>query len=209
MRSALRGINGVQKVELSAFSDIYTLTFGSGAKLDEKTIQDVFKGCAYNGRKVVIEQDRKAIADFIGTRPLPASPDENPTTPGKVTLGKRLFFDARLSAHGKMSCATCHRPEYGFANPDKIAPKGFDGTQIPRNVPTIINAGYSRSLFLDGRAKTLEEQALGPIQHPAEMGSKPDELVHRLADVPEYSNAFQQEFNGPMTVERIAQAIAA
>jgi cytochrome c peroxidase len=210
VRSALQGIGNVEKVELSVFSDVYTLTFRAGVTPDEATIQEVFKGCGFNGRKVVVEQQRKAVADlFTGVRSLPAGPAENQSTPARVELGRKLFFDTRLSAHGKMSCATCHQPEHGFAFPDAIAPAGFNGQRATRNVPTLINAGYRTSLFHDGRAKTLEEQALGPIQHPAEMGSNLDELVQRLAAVPEYAAAFEREFGGPITAANIAQALAA
>lgn len=210
MRSALLTVRGVQKVDLSVFSDVYTLSFRPGVAPDEKTIQEVFKGCGFNGRKVVVKQERKSVERLIaGTRPLPVAPKDNPAGPGRVALGKKLFFDTRLSAHGQMSCATCHQPEHAFAFPQEIAPAGFNGERAPRNVPTLINAAYRDKLFHDGRDKTLEEQALGPIQRPAEMGAKLEDLVERLSAVPEYAAAFRKEFNGPVTAERIAQAIAA
>lgn len=209
MRSALKSVTGVEKVDLSPFADVYTVTFRPGLTPDDQTIQELFKGCAYNGRKVVIERDRKAVASLLlGARPLPAAPEDNATTPGKGALGKKLFFDTRLSAHGKMSCASCHQPEHAFAFPEETAPAGFNGQRLPRNVPTIINAGYLKKLFHDGRAENLEEQALQPIQHPAELGSKLEDLVERLAAVPEYAAAFQQEFGSPVSADAIAKAIA-
>lgn len=204
MRSALRKIPGVEGVEPSPFVDLYQVSFRPGVKPDEKTVAELFKGCAYNGRKVEVKAEAAK-----GPRPLPPAPADNPTTPGRAALGKKLFFDARLSAHGMMSCASCHRPESAFAHPDPVAPAGFDGNRTPRNVPTIVNAGYRSSLFLDGRSPTLERQALEPIQHPSEMGMDLEILVKRLAEVPEYVEAFRKELGGPVTADGIAKAIAA
>jgi len=71
VRSALNGIDGVQSVELSAYADVYTVTFRPGVTPDEKTVQELFKGCAYNGRRVVVERDRKAVVDFAVAQPRP------------------------------------------------------------------------------------------------------------------------------------------
>lgn len=209
VRSALQGIKGVQSVDILPFADTYTLTFQQGYVADEKTIAEVFKGCAYNGRRVEVKQEEEFRKSLLASRPSPTAPEDNPTTEGRVALGQKLFFDARLSAHGKMSCATCHRPEQAFAHPEAMAPAGANGQRNPRNVPSLLNVGYRAKLFLDGRAASLEEQALHPIQHPAEMGMDLEALVRRLAAMPEYAEEFRREFGGPVTAAHLTKALAA
>jgi len=95
-------------------------------------------------------------------------PEENPLTAEKIALGRRLFFDRRLSRDGSISCSSCHDPERAFSDGRAIA-EGVFGRQGRRNAPALINRGYGRSFFWDGRAATLEEQVLKPIQDPNEM----------------------------------------
>ena len=126
-----------------------------------------------------------------------------------VDLGRTLFFDTRLSRHENQSCATCHNPDLGFS--DGMA-KGFGttGNQLGRNTPHLYNLAWSRLLFWDGRAETLEEQALGPIQAAGEMGMDLPLLLTRLAAVPAYQAQFATAFGSPgIDAPRIGQAIAA
>jgi len=95
-------------------------------------------------------------------------PEENPLTAEKIALGRRLFFDRRLSRDGSIACSSCHDPERAFSDGRAIA-EGVFGRQGRRNAPALINRGYGRSFFWDGRAATLEEQVLKPIQDPNEM----------------------------------------
>ena len=97
-------------------------------------------------------------------------PDTNPMTTEKVARGRRLFFDRRLSADGSLSCASCHRPGQAFSDPRPVS-IGVFGRAGHRNGPAIINRGYGRAFFWDGRTTTLEEQVLRPIEDPAEMDS--------------------------------------
>ena len=208
MRSALQGIDGVQSVEVSAYADIYTVTFRRGVTPDEKKVEELFKGCAYNGRRVVIEQERRAVRDFATAWEPPEAPENNPTTPSRVALGEQLFTDKRLSADKTVSCATCHSARRAFTNGMTMA-KGVGGRQMDRNVPTLVNVGYRRSLFWDGRKKTLEEMSLGAVEHPAVIDLTPEELANRLRSLPEYVDLFQKEFGGPATAETFALALAA
>jgi len=96
-------------------------------------------------------------------------PDANPLTPAKIALGRRLFFDKRLSRDGTLACASCHDPKLAFSDGRKVA-RGIGGADGTRNAPAIINRGYGRTFFWDGRAKTLEQQALEPILNPKELG---------------------------------------
>jgi cytochrome c peroxidase len=96
-------------------------------------------------------------------------PDANPLTPAKIALGRKLFFDKHLSRDGTLSCASCHDPELSFSDGRKVA-RGINGQDGTRNAPAIINRGYGRTFFWDGRAKSLEQQVLEPILNPKELG---------------------------------------
>lgn len=136
-------------------------------------------------------------------------PSDNPQTPAKIELGKRLFFDTRLSLDRASSCATCHAPEKAFADGLPRA-KGFQGATLPRNSPTVLNAAYNAAQFWDGRAATLDEQCKGPLLAPAEMNMLDEKhLVDRLNSIPGYKNDFQSIFNGLPALDNVARAIAA
>lgn len=136
-------------------------------------------------------------------------PSDNPMTPAKVELGRRLFFDVRVSADGTVSCATCHDPKRAFTDGRAIA-EGIGGRRGVRNSPTLLNAMFSTGQFWDGRAGTLEEQAKMPLINPDEMGNRShDSLVERLAAIPEYTKQFQEVFGRPVTIGDFAKAVAA
>lgn len=136
------------------------------------------------------------------------APINNSTTSAKVELGRQLFFDPRLSGDNAMSCATCHVPEKAFG--DGLArSKGANGKELARNTPTVLNVGFHSTFFWDGRAASLEEQALGPIQSPDEMDQDVDSLVQELAAVPGYAGAFENVFGRPVSEQGIARALAA
>jgi len=140
--------------------------------------------------------------------PPPPSPAENPTSPAKAELGRKLFFDRRLSGDGTMACATCHDPESGYADGLAIS-LSYPTTKNWRNSPSIVNAAYRTSLFRDGRAASLEEQALFPMMSPFEMNRNLDYVEEVLSAVPEYVEAFGRVFGGEITRRRVAMAIAA
>jgi cytochrome c peroxidase len=140
--------------------------------------------------------------------PPPPSPPENPTTPEKVELGKKLFFDRRLSGDGTMSCATCHDPGTGFADALPIS-LSYPTTRNWRNSPGLVNAAYRKTLFHDGRSSSLEEQALFPMMSPFEMNRNLDYVEEVLKAVPAYVEAFRSVFGGEITRQRVAMAIAA
>ena len=136
-------------------------------------------------------------------------PSDNPMTAEKIALGKQLFFDGRLSADYKVSCASCHDPAKGFSNGEPFA-TGVGGKKGGRSAPTVINTAYGSLQFWDGRAKSLEDQALGPIQNPIEMTMKLEDVVKRLNGIEGYKTQFKKVFGSDgATADGIAKAIAA
>ena len=107
------------------------------------------------------------------------APEDNPLTTAKIQLGRQLFFDTRLSRDGSLSCASCHDPRRAFADGLAIA-VGIDGRHGRRNAPALINRGYGRAFFWDGRANSLEEQVVKPIEDPNELGSPLIEAAARV-----------------------------
>ena len=132
-----------------------------------------------------------AIAIPLGLDLYLPAPEDNPLTTEKIELGRRLFFDRRLSRDGSVACVTCHDPERAFSDGRAVA-VGVFGRKGRRNAPALINRGYGRLFFWDGRAATLEEQVLKPVEDPNEMdlplaeassrvGLAPDEISRALA----------------------------
>jgi cytochrome c peroxidase len=116
-------------------------------------------------------------------------PEDNPITKETIALGRRLFLDRRLSRDESISCATCHSPNHAFSTPLSVV-AGVGGRQGRRNAPALINRGYGRAFFWDGRVTSLEEQVLKPIQDPKEMDLTLQEAAARIKlDVPVLSRA--------------------
>lgn len=145
--------------------------------------------------------------------PVPAPYDEiavgSPEwSPERAALGKKLFQDRRLSRDGTVSCQDCHRPELAFTDGRKTA-EGVKGKVGPRNTPTLVNRALGQAHFWDGRASSLEDQAMGPITNPGEMDLTPEEAVARIQADPEYRKAFREAFGGEPSAAGVASAIAA
>ena len=135
-------------------------------------------------------------------------PVNNPLTPEKIALGRRLFFDQRLSADGTISCASCHKPELGFADGRPVA-EGIGGQRGTRNSMSLLNVIYNTAQFWDGRADTLEEQALQPLTNPVEMGNRSlEEVLGRLRTDRDYRDLFQRAFGREIDAVGMAAAIA-
>jgi cytochrome c peroxidase len=137
----------------------------------------------------------------------PTAPADNPLTAEKVGLGRRLFFDPILSSDRTVACASCHDPAHGFAGTAKAA-VGVRGRTGSRHAPTLLNVGYNAAFFWDGRAATLEEQALVPIADPNELDSSPAEVVRRLRADPSYVEQFRAAFGAEVTAGNLARALA-
>jgi len=141
-------------------------------------------------------------------------PTEVPTPPTnlsytqKVDLGKQLYFDTRLSKNNSVSCAVCHNPGTGFADARQVSIGAF-GTAGGRQAPTVYNTGFIPLQFWDGRAGSLEQQAIGPIHNPIEMAETHETVVPKIAKIPGYQKQFQLIFGGGASLQHIAEAIAA
>ena len=140
--------------------------------------------------------------------PALAIPADNPPTTDTIALGRRLYYDKALSVDGTIACASCHRPDAGFADPDQFS-SGVGGKKGGRQAPSVINAAYYTTQFWDGREPSLEAQAVGPIANPIEMAHTLDALEEQLNADASYVEEFDKAF-GPDGVsrERIAKAIA-
>jgi len=135
-------------------------------------------------------------------------PADNPLTRAKVELGCQLYFDPRLSRDQTIACATCHHPSMGWAENQPVS-TGIHGQKGGRSAPTIANRALGTTQFWDGRAKTLEEQALGQMANKIEMGFTPEGAAERLKSIEGYRIQFEAVFGGPASPERIAKALAA
>jgi cytochrome c peroxidase len=139
-------------------------------------------------------------------------PADNKLTDERIELGKLLYFDTRLSSSGQISCATCHHPNRGWTDLVPVAKAvGHEGAVGPRNSPTVLNTAYQRHQFWDGRARTLEQQALGPIEADVEMNMPLAVLIPKLNEIKGYKTLFAKAYpnsQGEITEEYLAKAIA-
>ncbi|MDH5564596.1 MAG: cytochrome-c peroxidase [Nitrospirota bacterium] len=173
---------------------------GSGVAQQEAVPSLIGKG--------TIEVDGVRVPD-IG--PLPTAvpvPATNLNYKAKVKLGEQLYFDGRLSQNGAVSCAFCHTPGLGFADPKQVS-VGVGGKRGGRQAPTVYNTAFNPVQFWDGRAGSLEEQAIGPIVNPVEMAETHENVVNKLSHIKGYVDQFQSVFGAGISMQGIAEAIAA
>lgn len=185
------------------------------------TILLLVRGSAWDAGSQTLEQpvvqssQTQVIAnDFSDQRlklaplPLVPVPRDNPITSEKASLGKQLFFDPRLSKNNTISCATCHNPRLGYGDGLPRA-TGYMQKELGRNSPPLYTAAYQNLWFWDGRARSLEEQVLMPVQAPDEMKQDLSGLVAKLRGIPGYVREFRRVFGDPaITPENVAKAIA-
>ncbi len=153
----------------------------------------------------------QANFEFVPLPFLAPVSEENPSTPEKISLGKQLFFDPRLSIDGTISCNSCHNLK-GNGTDSRSTSVGVYGQLGSRSAPTVWNAAFLSSQMWDGRISTLEEQAKGPILNPVEMAMPHEQAaVDRIAAISGYVEQFERIFGGdqPVSYDNIAKAIAA
>lgn len=178
------------------------------SELNEQNRQTALTGehMRYDG--MIAEKARKIFQPLEAVAENP----ENPITEEKVSLGKMLYFDKRLSKDGNISCNSCHNLKTGGVDNLPFSP-GDDGSLGGRNSPSTLNAAFHSAQFWDGRMKDVEEQAGGPILNPIEMAIPSKEFLEdRLKGVDMYQDMFAAAFPGessPITYWNVQQAIAA
>ena len=165
-----------------------------------------YESADYETRSVAVDSraDRGTPADLmaIAAKPplgLPALPlpEDNPLTAAKVQLGRKLFYDRRLSLNDTMSCAMCHVPEQGFSNNELALAVGLEGRTVRRNAPTLYNIAYAERLFHDGRETSLEQQAWLPMLRHNEMANPSvGAVIRKLHTMSDYDGLFEAAFDG-------------
>jgi len=141
----------------------------------------------------------------LGLPPLPAALP----TPAGIKLGRRLFFDRRLSFNGTISCAMCHVPEQGFTQNELATPVGIEGRSVKRNAPTLYNVAYREILFFDGREENLEQQIWSPLLAANEMGNPSvGAVLRRVRESGEYDAEFRGLYGEGIGMETLGRALA-
>lgn len=150
----------------------------------------------------------KAGFEDLGLLPAVPFPADNPYSKEKVALGQALFSEVKLSRNNTIACISCHDPKTGWSDSKELS-EGHVGQLGSRNAMTILNTAYVKELFWDGRAKSLEDQAAGPIANPLEMHQSLGHAVSKIAADPNYAALFRAAFgDGTVTAERMTRAIA-
>lgn len=155
-----------------------------------------------------LDEEAKAHFSELGLLPPVAYPSNNPYSEAKAELGKKLFFDPRLSGSKQISCASCHDPDLAFADGRTVS-FGHGRTELQRNAPSVVNTAFNEFLFWDGRATSLEQQAADVVLNAEEMHATAKVVSERLSKIQQYTNDFMAAFGDPeVTLTRVAQAIA-
>jgi cytochrome c peroxidase len=158
-----------------------------------------------------LQRDAAALFQPIDASSIAAQVKNNEITPAKVELGRKLFFEPRLSKSQLLSCATCHNLSTGGvdAGPTSV---GHGWQKGPRRAPTVLNAVFNVAQFWDGRAEDLKAQAKGPVQASVEMNNTPAAVEATLRSIPEYVAEFQKAFPNdpaPVSFDNMAKAVEA
>ena len=143
----------------------------------------------------------------FGLPPKFADPASRPFTAAKFELGRALFFEPALSDDGRVSCASCHDPSHGFADPRRLS-EGVHGRTTKRHTPALVTRGFGGPMFWDGRTPDLEAQVLMPIEAHEEMGSTVEAAVARLGGIPRYAGLFADAGSSPSR-DAVAGGLAA
>ena len=183
--------------------------YGVSVKILSIFIALIFCACSSNWsseKNQALLQDAKENFEALQTNQINTTKYQS-----RIDLGKKLYFEKKLSANGTLSCNSCHNLEnYGVDN-EKTSP-GFDGTRGGRNSPTVYNSAIHLAQFWDGRAKDVEEQALGPLLNPIEHGLKSQKQTMKILKDAGYLPLFKKAFKGykfPFTFKNIGRAIGA
>ena len=162
----------------------------------------------HSGEGAMVILDGHSVPDIGPLPTIVPIPPTNLNYTAKIKLGEQLYFDGRLSKNNAVSCAFCHTPGFGFADPKQTS-IGVGGKVGGRQSPTVYNTAFNPVQFWDGRASSLEEQAIGPIENPVEMAETHENVVKKLSQIKGYVEQFQAVFGTRVSVQGIGEAIAA
>jgi len=191
----------MKKIALATCIAIVFVAAHANAGASPVTVTDA------EGQVVTLEAGHASLSKWI-LPDTPPTPADNPMTAEKIALGKNLYFDPRLSRNGSISCATCHNPSLGWSDAEAKA-IGIDGQVAGRSSPTVINTGYNTIHMWDGRKKSLEDQATGPMEASSEMATDFDAMMKFLNNNRGYKAQFEQAFPGEViSKDTVAKAIA-
>jgi cytochrome c peroxidase len=184
--------------------------YGAGDnKLDYQNKTYQTKSVALTRREGQPTDLLKTIAQPPLGLPLVSVPDINPITAEKISLGRKLFYDRRLSINNTFSCAMCHIPEQGFTSNEMATAVGVEGRTVRRNSPTLYNVAYMQSLFHDSRESTLEQQVWGPLLAHNEMANPSiGYVIDKIKNNQDYNGLFEKAFHKEPGMETIGMAIA-
>ncbi len=194
------------------FSLFAFFILGSGFLMDEQPniarLRELYSGDPSQWPAATLDEEARPGFKDIGHLPEVKYPHDNAYSPEKAKLGKILFFDPRLSVSGQISCASCHDPELGWGDGRRVA-YGHDRKTGKRNAMSILNTGYYERLFWDGRAQSLEDQAIFPVQDHVEMNTTLKIMVKNVKRIKGYRALFQAAFQSDdVSLQKIQQAIA-
>lgn len=204
----------LEKVTVEASSDAGTEEFSIIRPGDDKSNYET-QDYVTNAQAVELRRGKETdLLDLaknppLGLPPIP-EPAENPLSKEKIALGRKLFFDRRLSLNDTFSCAMCHVPDQGYSSNELAMAVGIEGRSVRRNTPTIYNIAYASILFHDGREHTLEQQIWGPLLAKNEMGNPSvGHVIQRIKQLSDYKGLFERAFNGkPVSMQTLGRAFA-
>ncbi len=178
--------------------------------------KDHYEQANYQTQSIALSERKGQTLDLLAASqhkqlglPTLAVPANNPLTSAKISLGRKLFYDRRLSFNNTVSCALCHIPEQGFTSNELTTSVGVEGRSVRRNAPSIYNVGYAQTLFHDGRENSLEQQVWGPLLAHNEMANPSIAYVlDKIMQLSDYKGLFETAFHRPATMETLGMALA-
>ena len=192
---------------------LVTLPGSAAERLGPGDVRDGYERRDYRSQSAMLNPVsgmRLNLAQLAQMPPLGLPPLNQVLDDAAISLGRRLFFDRRLSANATLSCGMCHIPEQGFAQNELATPVGIEGRSVRRNAPTLYNVAYVRALFHDGRETELVRQIWEPLLADNEMGnSSRAEVLARIGQIDDYAKRFAQVYPAGLTEETLGMALAA
>jgi cytochrome c peroxidase len=206
-------INALACASVGAFlAALAVAAWGAEFAVGPGDVREGYESRDYRSQSEMLETrlgDALPLAELAASPPLGLPPLSSVPSSEEVELGRRLFFDRRLSANATLSCGMCHIPEQGFAQNELATPVGIEGRSVRRNAPALYNVAYVSSLFLDGREPDLVNQIWGPLLANNEMGNSDRAAVlARVAAVEDYAGRFAALYSQGLTEHTLGMALA-